>query len=202
MIQRLKQLGIDAFFRTAVDDAVSSRLDAASRAARIRTAAVGDVIGRYVDRIRHRSRKADSRARSSGHNKPEAFWMFAQSDPSIAERRHLVYVEDCADHVLNFELAFRRLFASRHDAETDAVATADTTTTLNENLNETSNSGVIVDTAAAAEPEVLSGVDARQFAFEDATLLFWPPTPEDGFETVERHSADAHERLIARCRAT
>jgi hypothetical protein len=46
VIQRLKQLGIDAFFRTAVDESASPRLEAASKAARIRTAAVGDIIGR------------------------------------------------------------------------------------------------------------------------------------------------------------
>jgi hypothetical protein len=142
----------------------------------------------------------------SGHNKPEAFWLFAQSDPSIAQRRHLVYVEDCADHVLNFEHAFRRVFSLPTDISADNVNVNDD----NSDKTKTSNSSPVVDAglvpaaapvAAEAEADVLSGVDASQFAFEDATLLFWPPAPEDGFETLERHSADAHERLIARCTA-
>jgi hypothetical protein len=144
--------------------------------------------------------------RFSGHNKPEAFWMFAQSDPSIATRRHLVYVEDCADHILNFEHAFRRVFSSRNDNDNNTNNNANERSTIDDIAATASTTTTTTTVAAAAggvesEPDVLSSVDSRQFAFEDATLLFWPPALEDGFETLERHSADAHERLIARCGA-
>jgi hypothetical protein len=156
VIQRLRQLGIDAFFRSTPTDA-NARMDAAAKAARIRAAAVGDVIG-------------------SGHNKPEAFWLFAQADPSIAaERRHIVYVEDCADHILNFEHGFQRV---RKIVAAPAAA------------------------AGAGAEDVLGSIDSAQFAAIDSlTLCYWPPPQEDGFETSERHSADAHDRVLSRARA-
>lgn len=160
VVQRLAHLGIDQFFRTAPTDA-NARLDAAARLARIRCAAVGDVVG-------------------SGHNKPEAFWLFAAADPTLAARRHVVYVDDCADHILNFEAAFRRVRQP---------------TTANENENETD------EKKSGDDDDVLGAIDGGAFAFEDATLCYWPPPPEDGFETLERHSADAHERVLERCRA-
>lgn len=46
MIQRLKQLGIDAFFDVQPNES-GVRLESAAKLNRIRTAAVGDIIGRY-----------------------------------------------------------------------------------------------------------------------------------------------------------
>jgi hypothetical protein len=141
----------------------------------------------------------------SGHNKPEAFWLFAQSDPSISKRRHIVYVEDCADHVLNFEQAFRRVFRSDDGGEHQSNTvdgnhlTTSTTSASSDNVQSTNGS---VGGEANAVVDVFAQVDRAQFEFQDATLLFWPPACEDGFETFERHSADAHERLLKRCSET
>jgi uncharacterized protein len=166
VIQRLRQLGIDSFFRTTPTEA-NVRMEASAKAARIRAAAVGDVIG-------------------SGHNKPEAFWLFAQADPTIAaERKHVVYVEDCADHILNFEHAFQRI---RGTAEPTSASS--------------SSASSPAAAAAAAADDVLGAIDGKLFAgIDDAILCYWPPPREDGFETFERHSADAHDKVSSRSRA-
>lgn len=139
--------------------------------------------------------------KTSGHNKPEAFWLFAQSDPSISKRRHIVYVEDCADHVLNFEQAFRRVFhrvdgGENHVGNVTTASSSDSTSTVGANVHSTDEGAVA---ASANEVDFFAHVHPTQFDFQDATLLFWPPACEDGFETFERHSADAHERLLKRC---
>lgn len=165
VVQRLAQLGIERFFRCTPTDA-NARLDAAARAAHLRLAAVGDVIG-------------------SGHNKPEAFWLFVAADPTVAQLKHVVYFDDCADHILSFDAAFRRVRKPRDNQEE----------------RDGDNTAAPAPAPAATDGDVLAAIDGAAFAFEDATLCYWPPPPEEGFETMERHSPDAHERVLERCRA-
>jgi 3-deoxy-D-manno-octulosonate 8-phosphate phosphatase KdsC-like HAD superfamily phosphatase len=97
IVAKLKHLGIQELFQYESDKeivadeeetSVEKRLEIMASEASIRMAAVGDII-------------------ASGHNKPEALRLWVKAnEKSLAGRTKLLYVEDCADHVVNFETTF------------------------------------------------------------------------------------------------
>eukprot|EP01108_Squamamoeba_japonica_P002749 TRINITY_DN2342_c0_g1_i1.p1 TRINITY_DN2342_c0_g1~~TRINITY_DN2342_c0_g1_i1.p1 ORF type:complete len:186 (-),score=24.01 TRINITY_DN2342_c0_g1_i1:254-811(-) len=100
---------------------------------------------------------------------PKDFGCGQKATTKISERKHIIYVEDCADHVVNFANAWKIV-------KGDAAS---------------------LDAAPAAESEnVLANIDSSTLAFEDALLLWWPPPKVEGFgETQEVHDAASAARV-------
>ena len=153
IVAKLKNLGIAHLFNIEnnENDEINEHIKKLSLQSSIRMAACGDVV-------------------ASGHNKPESFLIWANANTkSLQKRTKLIYVEDCADHVVNFEKSIgSNLSLKNNNNDTDN--------------NESANSSFLSSESTLKQ-------------FTDALLLWWPPPIVKGFETREIHSKQALEIL-------
>ena len=100
----------------------------------------------------------------------------------MTDRKNLFYVEDCADHVLNFGTALSTIIQGSDD---DQKAT--------ESVSDGNRDANVLD-------DVRKRVREQSFGFENFHLVWWPPPQVEGFETREIHSADALRQIEEKTR--